>query len=171
MNFGGNKGERMFSFLGATLVMGLGVLVLVMSIFSSVARGASGESVANTPPVVVSKIEYYLPYPGILPDSPIYKVKMVRDRVVLWLTFGEQKKAEKELLYANKRIGAAVALADGGKKELAVSTATKAEKYLESAMARVDKLLAAGVDAKSLKLELEKATVKHKEILQRFDSF
>ncbi len=165
MNFGGNKGERMFSFLGATLVMGLGVLVLVMSIFSSVARGA------DMPPVVVEKSDYYLPYPGILPDSPIYKFKMVRDRVALWLTFDELGKAKKELLYANKRIGAAVALADGGKKVLAVSTATKAEKYLESAMARVDKLLAAGVDAKSLKLELEKATVKHKEILQRFDSF
>lgn len=181
MNFDRNKGEKSFieatwggvrnAILGATLVIGFGVLVLVTSIFS-VAHGSSSEvQPVDNPPVVTQKVEYYLPYPGILPDSPLYKLKAARDRIVLWFTFDEQKKAEKELLYANKRIGAAVALADGGKMELAISTATKAEKYLESAVIRVNKLLAAGVDAKSLQLELEKATAKHKEILQRFDSF
>lgn len=109
---------------------------------------------------------YYLPYPGLLPDSPLYKLKAIRDRVGLWVTMDKEMKARKELAYADKRINAAQALMDGGKSELAISTATKAEKYLESSINRVQDLTDKGKDVKSLVLLLTNASAKHEEIIR-----
>ena len=107
--------------------------------------------------VMAQPVDYYLPYPGILPDHPLYWLKMVRDRVGLLITVGNQAKAEKLLLYADKRLGAAWALVDGNKVPLGVSTLTKAEKYLEQAVIR------GGDD--SFKTRLGKAILKHREVL------
>lgn len=116
------------------------------------------------------KVEYYLPYPGILPDNPLYKLKMVRDRLKLWMTFNESDKAKLELAYADKRINAAMALAAGNKMDLAVTTATKAEKYLEQSTNRVIKLIKTGQDEKSQLLNLEKAVSKHLEVLEEIST-
>jgi hypothetical protein len=86
------------------------------------------------------KIEYQLAYPGILPDHPLYKLKMVRDRIWLFLTTNPTNKAEVLLLFADKRIYAATSLVDKGKIELGWTTATKAEKYLERAVNQALKL-------------------------------
>lgn len=108
--------------------------------------------------VLAQGADYYLPYPGILPDHPLYWLKMVRDRVGLWTTVGETAKAEKLLLYADKRLGAAWALIEGNKVPLGVSTLTKGEKYLEQA--------ASSSDA-SFKQKLAKAVLKHEEVIIR----
>lgn len=71
-----------------------------------------------------------LPYPGILPDSPFYWVKMVRDRLNIELTRDPQKKSEFLELLANKRLYAGEALILSGQYSLGVTTITKAEKYL-----------------------------------------
>ncbi len=156
--------------IGCSAALLFGLAVLMMSILSVGKSAAVGVAAAAKEAVTV-KVEYYLPYPGILPDSPLYKIKAIRDRVQLVLTFDEVQKAERELLYADKRVGAAWALADGGKADLAVSTATKAEKYLESAVNRVKKLSSSGRDVKSIMMTLEKAVAKHREILESRPEF
>jgi hypothetical protein len=110
-------------------------------------------------------VEYYLPYPGVLPDSPMYKLKAVRDWIWLKVTLDEREKVERELLFADKRINAAVFLIEGGKEALGVTTATKAEKYLESAINRAAKLVAEEKDVKSELGILITASAKHLEIL------
>lgn len=107
--------------------------------------------------VLAQNVDYYLPYPGILPDHPLYWLKMVRDRVGLVLTTAETAKAEKLLLYADKRLGAAWALIEGNKVPLGVSTLTKAEKYLEQAVRLRDSF--------TDKDKLDKAIKKHLEVL------
>src|SRR3989344_991141 len=135
--------------LGTSAALMVGFVVLVLSIMAAVnPLVVSPHEEATSGGVLVQKVEYYLPYPGILPDSPLYKVKALRDRISLWLITDPGKKAEKELLLADKRIGAAVALVDGGKDELAVSTATKGEKYLEQAVNRVLGIADTGQDVK-----------------------
>lgn len=151
--------------IGCSAALLFGLAVLLMSILSVGKSVAVGAAVTTAKEAVTVKVEYYLPYPGVLPDSPLYVLKAIRDRLQLVLTFDEAQKAGKELLYADKRIGAAEALASGGKIDLAVSTATKAEKYLESAVNRVKKLSGSGRDVKSMMMTLEKAAAKHREIL------
>mgnify|MGYP001582946457 FL=1 len=146
--------------IGCSAALLFGLAVLLMSVFS-----VSSPQAAVDADAVTIKVEYYLPYPGVLPDSPLYRLKALRDKLQLAVTFDEVRKAEKELLYADKRIGAALVLVEGGKISLGVSTATKAEKYLESAINRAIRL-SSQRDVKSLLLTLTKATTKHQEILE-----
>ena len=112
-----------------------------------------------------SKVDYYLPYPGILPDHFLYPLKMIRDRVWLFLTRDSLKRTEVLLLFADKRVGAAKALIEGGQEQLGLSTITKAEKYLERAILQAEKVKAEGRDVSALYEKLTKATLKHEEIL------
>jgi Domain of unknown function (DUF5667) len=155
----------------AAIIFGVAVLLMsLLAVSNPVAVHpstdiASQAAEMDATSASLMRIEYYLPYPGLLPDSPLYKVKALRDRIAFWLTFGEQDKARRELLYADKRINAAIFLVQGGKINLGVSTATKAEKYLESAVNRAIGEAKAGRDVKSLLSELAKACSKHLEVL------
>lgn len=162
----GVKELKLAVFGSFTAVM-FGLMILVASLLAVVnplsVYPQSPETIITPIP---SQVAYYLAYPGILPDSPLYKLKAMRDAVVLFFTNGDQKKASKELLYADKRIRAAQELVDGGKVTLGVSTASKAEKYLESAVNRIEKSSSQGVDEKSMLLKLVDATAKHDEVLE-----
>ena len=114
--------------------------------------------------ITETKVDYYLPYPGILPDHPLYWLKMVRDRVQLWLTTDSLQRAEKLLLYADKRLGAGWALVEGNKPGLGITTLTKAEKYLEQAVNLAQKL-GEGEKEVKFKTKLTKAIKKHEEVL------
>lgn len=152
---------------GAALVFG--VAILVMSFLSATHPKAAADTTTSMTPVAsasAEKSEYYLPYPGILPDSPLFKLKAVRDRIRVLVSFDKLKRAEVELLLADKRINAAQALFDGGKEDLAVSTATKAEKYLWQSAEDTMTLARSGKDVKSMLLILSKAGVKHLEMLE-----
>ena len=87
--------------------------------------GAS-DSLVKTPQ---EKISYNLPYPGLLPDSPLYFVKITRDRITDFLTRDNLKKAELYLLYSDKRAAMSLVLARKGKSQLAIDTFAKGEKY------------------------------------------
>lgn len=109
--------------------------------------------------------DYYLPYPGILPDHPLYWLKMARDRISLALIREPLVHFEKLLLFADKRIGAAEVLIKGRKFFLGVSTASKAEIYLERAVAEFEALQKQGQTTAILNDQIEKAVAKHKEVL------
>jgi len=85
---------------------------------------AMQEAKPTTPSAIV---KYDLAYPGILPDSPIYKLKVLRDKITVGLISNPQKKAEFYLLQADKGILAAAMLVDKKDFALAKETALKAE--------------------------------------------
>ena len=135
------------------------VSLAVMMLMVTKGVGAQTESTGSSKPV-----DYYLSYPGVLPDHPLYWLKMIRDRVQLVLTTASLPKAEKLLLYADKRLGAGWALVEGNKAPLGVSTLTKAEKYLDQA---VEVSLDLGETEKEIKFKarLSLAERKHLEVL------
>ena len=110
-------------------------------------------------------VDYYLPYPGILPDHFLYPIKMIRDRILVFFTTDPLKKAELFLLFADKRIGAAKSLVEGGKQELGVTTLTKAEKYLEKAVNQENVAREKGKDTIAFLEKMAKASLKHEELL------
>lgn len=110
-------------------------------------------------------VDYYLAYPGILPDHPLYWLKMIRDRIMLLITKKPLVRFDRLLLYADKRIGAAKILIEGGKAELGVTTATKAEKYLEQAVDQFLTIEDPGLATPEEKERLGKAIAKHEAVL------
>jgi len=111
------------------------------------------------------KVDYSLAYPGILPDHFLYPLKMIRDRIWLFFTVDPLRKIDVLLLFADKRIGAAKALTEEGKVDLALTTATKAEKYLERAVSQEKLARERGKDTSGQRERLVKATFKHEELL------
>jgi tetratricopeptide (TPR) repeat protein len=155
--------------------MALSSLLVIAAVFvlaASLLRCASVNYAFSGQPNVdaaadLKKVDYNLPYPGkILPDSPLWPIKALRDRLWLWLTFNETKKAELMLLYADKRLASSQTLFQKGKAEIAFSTLTKAEKYLELASLQVGECWNKGLDTKSLSYKVALAALKHQEVIQ-----
>jgi len=112
------------------------------------------------------KIVYDLPYPGILPDHPLYFLKIIRDRVNEFLIRDDFKKAQTYLVYSDKRVSMALALAKKGKNQAAISSFSKGEKYFEKIPALLKKSKNQGNQAPSSFLEVLKlANAKHQEII------
>lgn len=112
-------------------------------------------------------VEYTLPYPGLLPDSPLYIVKTIRDRIVDFLTRNCVDKARLYLLNSDKRAASAIRMIENGKSKLAISTMSKAEKYalrMVECMKDIKKQGAQNDDNFNLNAKL--SNEKHRQIIE-----
>ena len=144
--------------------------ILIMSIvalylFLTPAPLLAQNTVSASP---AAQIEYAFPYPGLLPDHPLYVFKAMRDRVVSFFIKDSMKKASFDLLQSDKRVEASVMLAQKDKKHasLVVSTFSKADNYFEEAIRNIAKAKAEKKDVASLKGQVQTAAKKYKEVLQ-----
>lgn len=113
-------------------------------------------------------IDYRLPYPGILPNNPLYKLKTFRDRLISFFISDPQKKAEFDLLQADKRLSSGIALFEQGEKkyDLAEVTISKGENYFEDAIRNIKILKEQGTQVDPILLtNMELSSKKHKEVL------
>ena len=134
-------------------------LVATPKIFAQ-EQASESSGVASAP----ASVDYTLQYPGILPDNPLYILKAIRDRVVSLLISDTQKKAEFNLLTSDKRVSAALMLANRGKAELAVSTLSKSNNYLEESIAEVEALSKSKTNINPLIDTLKNAIRKHQDL-------
>lgn len=137
----------------------------VSSLKFSVSPVPEATSSTQAVPSPTPTVSYYLPYPGILPDHSLYKIKMVRDQIWVLLTNDPVKKAELYLLFADKRIGAGDVLIRGNKVPLGISTLIKGEKYLEKAIAEVAKAKEKRLNVNDISSKLNIAPLKYEEVL------
>lgn len=116
-----------------------------------------------------SKVIYDLPYPGILPDHPLYYFKILRDRILEFATRDYLKKADLYLLYSDKRVAMSLALAKKGKDKQALVTLSKAEKYFLKTPPLLKTSKKQGVNPTAdLVNRLKLSNAKHKEIIENF---
>lgn len=122
--------------------------------------------VANAGAVVEKKQEYLLPFPGILPDHPLYFLKQVRDGIMDRLIVDPLRKAEFLVLQADKRLNMGKVLVEQGKETLAEETVSKGEKYMERAVSGLGgyKSIGRPVPA-SMTDKLARSMEKHTELL------
>lgn len=163
---------RKILFSSVVLLFALGILFL--SVLRTAAVRYESNGVKSTQ-VLADKnynIDYQLAYPGkILPDSFLWPLKAVRDKIWLLITTDKSKKVDLQILFADKRLGAAVTLFNNGKNEIALSTLTKAEKYLEEASLSEESLRMGGESgSEEVSLRLAKAALKHYEVLHDLES-
>lgn len=110
---------------------------------------------------------YELPYPGILPDHPLYFFKVVRDKIWAFSTRDNLKKVDIYILFSDKRAKMAQALSNKGKTDLAISTMSKSEKYFLKIPTLLKDSKEQGVAPSQELLDQAKASnSKHKEIIQ-----
>jgi hypothetical protein len=111
--------------------------------------------------------DYTLPYPGLLPDNPFYGVKMLRDRIIGFLIANPQKKAEFDLLQADKRLqgGAYLLYKDTTKANLALATIAKGQQYFDDAFLSLEKAKEQKFAVTELEGRLLLAAHKHQQVL------
>jgi Domain of unknown function (DUF5667) len=74
---------------------------------------------------------------GTLPDSPVYVVDTLIEKIILIFTFSPEKKAKKLLANANERLEEAKVMTDEGKQELATETAEVYVATVEKAQVQI----------------------------------
>jgi hypothetical protein len=117
-------------------------------------------------PSMTKKVEYQLPYPGILPDNPLYMLKAARDRIMDFLIVDPVRKAEFYILQADKRLGMTVQLLDKGNTTLAQTTLSKGETYMDKAVSTVVNHKVGGKEVPGYLVDrLTRSLAKHGEIL------
>lgn len=112
-------------------------------------------------------VEYTLPYPGILPDHPLFVLKSIRDNLWVFLSRGNQKKAELYLLFSDKRAAMAVSLSKKGKWEASATSLSIAEKQFRKILAVVDNSKKQGSGPPGDFIQtLKLSNAKHRQIIE-----
>jgi len=116
--------------------------------------------------VATESSTYKLPYPGMLPDNPLYKLKTARNKLMLFMIRNPAKKAEKHLELADKQLIAALKLAEKDKMDLAIHTAFKGEHHMTKLIDELRKIDAQERDIdKGFIDTTQDASDKHVELL------
>lgn len=143
------------------------IISLVIPFLPREDAGATSTPAATDSSLSTQQIVYPLPYPGILPDHPLYPLKVLRDKLLEILIRDPAKKAEFYLLMADKRLHMGVFLTNKNKPTLAAETVADAEKYFLRGVEYLEKL----TQTKIISLLNEKreaytkAAVKHQEVI------
>ncbi len=120
---------------------------------------------------MASAIDYALPWPGILPDNKLYKLKVLRNKIIEKMIIGYEKKVEFDLLMADKTIYASKLLTDKGKIELAKETALKGENYYSMLVNDYNLALLKHEKIPSdLDRKITLASLKHQEIFMELEN-
>ena len=134
------------------------LVLLFLSPFSAKAEGGSSSAKLQ--------VDYALPYPGLLSDSPFYFLRATRDRIVSLLISDSYKKAEFDLLQADKRLSAGIYLANKGRYDLSQVTISKGENYFEEALTEAKNAKKQGQNTAGLVNSLYLSAVKHQQVLK-----
>lgn len=137
------------------------IVVFVLFLFTNT-------TFASMTSTVSANVKYDLAYPGMLPDSPFYKIKVLRDKAILSLKRDPIKKVEYHLLLADKRIYMAKLLTEKNEIELAKETALKGENEYTLLVNTLKD--SRKKPSKELFEKLNKASLKHQEVLEEIAS-
>lgn len=107
------------------------VLVVLMLMNTSTVVAVENDVPLPTP----TPMSYTLPYPGILPDHPLYFFKQIRDAVLELLVTDPIRKVQLFILQADKRLVMGQTLLDEGKESVSVEALSSAFLYEQKALA------------------------------------
>ena len=168
-------GSRIVSILIKKYLFGLGVIAFAFAILSvsilessSITYNFGGiPSASAVLGTQTTNVNYQLPNAGtVLPDNPLWSLKALRDKIWYSITPSPLKKAELALLFSDKRLASAQTLFENKKPNIAISTLTKGEKYLETAMAEEQIAKSQGFDTSAFLNTLALASLKHREVIE-----
>jgi hypothetical protein len=137
----------------------------ILFLFTTVTAYAQNESGLYMTPKPSPSLEYALPYPGILPDHPLYFMKNMRDKILIFFSRDLLKKSQLKLLLSDKHLVMGQILSGMGKNELSVKTLTHGEKYLLESVYHLSELKKTGTIPVNLTDKYALAAKKHQEVI------
>jgi hypothetical protein len=144
-------------------------LIIIIGIFISLTLfyRSSVSALAPKSPLP-SAVDYSFPYPGILPDHPLYFLKSLRDQILLFVTRNPLKKSNLFLLIADKKLMMGYVFFERGLPEPGAKITVEAEKELLTAGNVLSPLVKSGEFPPGFLDRMELASQKHKEVIDNF---
>ena len=109
-----------------------------------------------------------MPFPGILPDHPLYQVKRFRDNLLYTFSRNPVKKTELGLLFADKKIGMSGLLLEKGKTSQGVEILLESQTDLLKTASLLPPLLQNNTLPVGLPDKIELSLKKHRELITSF---
>lgn len=137
-------------------------LILFLFVFQAQIAHAQQASLSATP----TPVAYTLPYPGILPGERFYFLKELRDGIVAFFISHPIKRAEYDLLQADKKMQAAVFLLTKKNDEGRVFEAlVDSQEAFGHALSQVEIAEKQGMGTMDIVARLITANLKYQEVL------
>jgi hypothetical protein len=118
---------------------------------------------ALSPSPAPTPVNYELPYPGILPGSPLYTVKVFRDKVNEFFMKSPSKKSNFYLLQADKRLAASLELFKKEDPKLGEETLAKSLIYLDKSVDKMGEAKKSGENISDILGKIKTSTEKQIE--------
>jgi len=115
--------------------------------------------------ITVLAQEAELPSPGLTPDSPFYFIDTLAEKIVMFFTFGAEKKAEKAMQYAEEKLAEVKAMAEKNKIQALERANQKYQEFLRLANMKTQEAKEKGKDVEELAVLITEKTLKHQEVL------
>src|SRR5580700_6851222 len=106
------------------------VYLTLATAYAQVASSSSSQSNTQT------QVDYQLPYPGMLPDNPLYFLKAFRDQLTAFFLSKPLDKAQFDLLQSDKNVESSYLLVtqEVGKTDLSSQTFSQGEEDFSEAI-------------------------------------
>ncbi len=155
----------------STVTFFLSIYILLATAYAQEIKTTVTPSSVNGGMVPVTSptpVDYQLPYPGMLPDNPLFFLKVFRDTLTSFVLSKPIDKVNFDLLQSDKNIQASYLLItqQQGKTLLAFQTFSQAQDYFGQAILQVQNAKKQGYSTKDLANKLSDANQKHEQILQ-----
>ncbi|MBI1862787.1 hypothetical protein HYS00_01565 [Candidatus Microgenomates bacterium] len=112
------------------------------------------------------RINYELPYPGILPGNPLYSIKSARDSLLQWMMRDNYKKAQLRIQISDKNVRGAQMLSKDKQYDNAEKILIDGETIFEKAIDDTINAKEQGASPTSeFKTKMKTSNLKHKEII------
>ena len=147
----------------SVVIFSLAVYITLATAYAQVASSSSAKM-----PSTSEVNSYQLPYPGMLPDNPLYFLKVFRDDLTALFLGKPLDKAEFDLLQSDKNVEASYLLVtqQQGKAALAWTTFSTAQDYFDQAISQTESAQKQGYSVKDISKRLATANQKHVQTLQ-----
>lgn len=122
-------------------------------------------SVSAQTPINPTPVDYQLPFPGILPDHPLYTLKKIRDWLLFTFNRNPVKKIELNLLFADKKIAMAQNLFEKKQFVLSIDIILESQTDLLKSAQELPSLSKNNLLPVGLPDKLELSAKKHREII------
>lgn len=142
---------------------------MLFLLFSPVPSHADDSLPIPSPTITPS--DYKLPYPGLLPDSPLYFLKSVRDNIVGFFIGKPLEKADFMLLQSDKQVSASYMLVNQAntKTDLAVATFSQGQDAFDEAIEQTKQAHKQGINVVEMTKKLADANQKHLQVLDQIN--
>ncbi len=145
-------------------------ITFIFAVYLTLATAAYAQ-VASSSSQTVTQIDYQLAYPGMLPDNPLYFLKVFRDQLTSFFLSKPLDRAQFDLLQSDKNVEASYLLMTQqvGKNELAITTLSQGQNDFSSAIDQIAAAKKQGYSILEMSKKLDLSNQKHMQIIKEIE--